>query len=703
MRSCLPKNRWLVNCSVHNVGRADCSTYRGQLRYKAFEHATRFLLSIIILCLNGTCQTIQAQNQTLLPPFEKAGRFIAPDQGLSLGKEHGRWMQYDGSQPFDVLHYDLRLQLAMTSALLAGSTTITMRLKSMADSLVLNAAALQLDTVLVDGVVRSFSVDSASETFSIHLGSLRPAGDTLRIRIAYQRLPATQRPSSRQGYYWFSDSIGLPSHLGYTFSEPSDARFWMPCYDEPWEKATADIHCTVPSGYVAASTGKLLGTTDNGDGTTTWSWREDHAIATYLMCVTASRFTVSTLPLVTTSNDTIPLQYYAWPDDSAASAMFLPTVREMAMEFGRLFGEYPFDKYGMTVIVPFGYLGMEHQTLTTMNKFFATSPRVVSHELAHQWWGDLVTCGTWPDIWLNESFATYSEALWREHLGGPVALKSYMKDTLEHFFFGSWLGAVYNPVGQGFNLFDDVVYSKGAWVLHTLRGVVGDSTFFQILRAYRERWQFQSAVTSELEAVVDSVVSRDMGWFFNQWIYGQGWPKYATTHSWSAGMLTLTIYQQQSASWPTYTMPIQVRAYSGGNDTTFLVQDSLRSQSFMIPFAAQPDSIVLDPDAWILKQIVNPPTDVAETEVPGGSKLFQNYPNPFNPRTTIGFRVSGLGYMTLKVFDLLGREVSTLVDGVMEPGEHMIEFNGENLSSGVYIYRLNAGSHTISKSMLLLK
>jgi hypothetical protein len=208
---------------------------------------------------------------------------------------------------------------------------------------------------------------------------------------------------------------------------------------------------------------------------------------------------------------------------------------------------------------------------------------------------------------------------------------------------------------------------------------------------------------------VDSVAGNDMSWFFNQWIYGQGWPKYAATHSWSANTLTLTIYQQQSASWPTYTMPVQVRAYFSSNDTTFLVQDSLRSQSFIIPLAAQPDSIVLDPDAWILKQIVNPPTDVSEKEIPGGFTLFQNYPNPFNPSTTIHFSLSSQerdgvrSHASLKVFDLLGREVSTLVDGVMEPGEHTVEFNGENLSSGLYIYRLNAGGQTLSKSMLLLK
>ncbi len=126
---------------------------------------------------------------------------------------------------------------------------------------------------------------------------------------------------------------------------------------------------------------------------------------------------------------------------------------------------------------------MEHQTITTLNRYLKTDEKVVVHELAHQWWGDLVTCGTWKDVWLNESFATYAEALWAEQNGGREALRQYMHSALEHFYYGSWQGGPYDPEGQGFNLFDDVVYSKGAWVLHTLRGVIGDSLFFSSARS----------------------------------------------------------------------------------------------------------------------------------------------------------------------------------------------------------------------------
>lgn len=635
--------------------------------------------------------------------FDKAGRFIAPDQGLSLSRVHSRTNRYEGPQPFDVLHYRIELSLPLTSGYLEGKCTIVMRLKNSVDSIMLHAASLTLDTVRVDGIQKSISLYPGNETFTIHLGTLRSSGDTLHIVVSYRRLPATPRLSSRQGYYFFSDSIGIPSNLGYTFAEPSDARFWLPCYDEPWDKATADLLLTIPEAYVAASNGRLVGVLQNGNGTSTWHWREENTIATYLLCMTISKFSRSSINYERGVNDTIPLEYYAWQSDSADVRAFLPVVGDMMRMFEQKFGPYPFDKYGMTAIVPFTFLGMEHQTITTMNRFFRTSQRVTAHELAHQWWGDLVTCGTWPDIWLNEGFATYSEALWRESQGGFPALRSYMRDTLNGFHFGSWQGAIYNPVGQGFNLFDQVVYSKAAWVLHTLRGVVGDSVFSRILDAYRYRYAQQSAVTEELAAVVDSVTGTTMGWFFDQWIYGKGWPRYASSFSWMPDTVILTIYQMQSEAWPTYTMPIRVRLYAGGTGHDYHVWDSLRVQSFKIPFAISPDSILLDPDSWVLKQIVAPPVSAREGGLPTSFSLQQNYPNPFNPITTIRYSIPDPGFTVLKVFDVAGREVETLVYANKEAGSHVVVFDARSLASGVYYYRLHSNMHTQIRKMVLIK
>jgi aminopeptidase N len=656
--------------------------------------------------------------QTHRQAFEKQGGFIAPDAGLSFARRHQDIHAAPSNPAFHVLSYRLDLSLAMVNENFAGRNQITLVMKLPADSLVLYQLKLKIDSISVNGVQRTYAANDATERLTVHLGTPRQAGDTLRLIVAYRRLPEIPRLTDRLGYYYFNTTIpdtipGLPANLGYTMSEPGDARCWMPCYDEPWEKSTAEITVTVPQGYVAASNGRLLGTTPNGDGTITWHWKEDHKLATYLMCATVSKFTIPASTLARAPGDLIPVEYFVWPRDSAVTAAYIPTVKQMITNLGNLYGPYPWDKYGMSAVTPFNYGGMEHQTITTLHEFLQTNQDVVVHELAHQWWGDLVTCGSWPDIWLNESFATYSEALWRETLGGPVALRGFMKGMLG-FGNGSWTGAVYNPEGQGLYLFSDLVYSKGAWVLHTLRGAIGDSAFFRSLRLWRQLYSEQSAVTADFQSAVESVTGRDMSWFFNEWIYGPGWPVYSIASDWRNGTLSLRVAQQQDQGWPTYTMPLQVRVYSGSRDTTLTFRDSLRTEDFSFAFPAKPDSVVFDPDGWVLYKAGTPISPPFGPGTPLSFSLQQNYPNPFNPSTTIGYIVPGIvsgnaapAGVNLSVYDLLGRRVAVLVDGPQSPGEYFVRFDGSGRASGVYFYRLEiqsgGGSTTAVRKMVLVK
>ena len=625
----------------------------------------------------------------------------------------------------DVLHYDLSLTLDMMDGLLGGTARMQVQLPltsgGSTDRIQLHAAQLQIDSALVDGALCTVVTDSVNERVSLVRsgGALFLPGQTLDVEIHYRRLPDVQRPGSRWGYYFFLDTLGMPSNLGYTMSEPSDARYWMPCHDEPWDKATAELRITVPEGYVAASNGKLISVLPEPAGKVTWHWRESHPIAPYLMSITASRFSVATLPYVRAAGDTIPLQYYVWavdslgtgtylPVDSLETARYLPTVREMMEALSARFGPYPFDKYGMTAVIPFGYGGMEHQSITTLNWYLKTNEQVVVHELAHQWWGDLITCATWQDIWLNESFATYSEALWAESRGGKPALQSYMRDELLHFTQGSWQGAVYDPVGQGHNLFDDVVYSKGAWVLHTLRGVVGDTAFFRILEAYRARHSGGNATTADFQAVADSVTGTSTDWFFGQWIFGKGWPVYGVQQQWTGDSLIVTLSQEQPVDWPLFTMPLNLKIHGSGRDTTVIVQNSHRSQSYTLALPFVPDSVTLDPDGWVLKQVVRQVTAVEEYSIPASYVLEQNYPNPFNSATTIRYALpagtrgsSDAAEVTLTVYDVLGREVRRMDAGRQQPGVSSIQFDAGGLSSGVYYYRLEvraSGSPSFSWS-----
>jgi aminopeptidase N len=671
-------------------------------------------LRMMCIPLAGFFGVNPCSGQTHPVGFEKQGGFIAPDGGLSFARRHQDIHAAPSNPAFHVVSYRLDLSLAMVNENFAGRNQITLVLKADADSLVLYQLKLQIDSISINGVLRPFTVDDTKERFTVNLGTIRQKGDTLRLNVTYRRLPEIQRPTVRLGYYYFHDTIPeLPANLGYTMSEPSDARCWMPCYDEPWEKSTAEISVTVPQGYVAASNGRLLGAAANADGTITWHWKEDHQVATYLMCATVSKFTVPASNLARAPGDSIPVEYFAWPRDSAATAAFIPTVKQMITNLGKLYGPYPWDKYGMTSVSPFNYGGMEHQTITTLHEGLQTNQNVVVHELAHQWWGDLVTCGSWPDIWLNESFATYSEALWRETLGGPPALRSYMK-SMQGFKFGSWTGAVYNPEAQGLDLFSDLVYSKGAWVLHTLRGAIGDSAFFRSLRTWRQLYSEKSAVTADFQSAVESVTGKDMSWFFNEWIYAPGWPVYSIAFDWGYRRLELRVAQQQDAGPPAYSMPLQVRVYAGSSDTTLTLWDSLRTQDFSFTFLSRPDSVVFDPDGWVMHEEGKP---IGPPFVPGTTLSFslqQNFPNPFNNSSIIGYIVPGTvpgtdapAGVKLTVYDLLGRKVATLVDENQPPGEYFTRFDGTGRASGVYFYRLEihsgGGSASAVRKMIFVK
>ena len=666
---------------------------------------------ICVLILGAATGT----GQSLPQPFEKQGAFRTLQDRLSRTERLRAVSEAPSNPAFDVLSYRLDLALAMVNENLAGRNQITLVLKAPADSLLLYQLKLTIDSVIVGGVRQPHAEDDASERFTVHLGSIHQAGDTVRLLVAYRRLPGIPRLTQRLGYYYFHDTIpGLPANLGYTMSEPGDARCWMPCYDEPWEKSTAEISVTVPVGYVAASNGRLLGAALNGDGTVTWHWREDHQVASYLMCATVSKFTNPSSTYLRAPGDSIPVEYFVWLRDSAVTAAYLPTVRQMITNLGKLYGPYPWDKYGMTSVTPFAYGGMEHQTITTLHEGLQTNEDVVVHELAHQWWGDLVTCGSWADIWLNESFATYSEALWKETLAGPGALRAYLKASLG-FNLGSWTGAVHDPEGQGIYLFSDLVYSKGAWVLHTLRGAIGDSAFFRSLRAWRALYSEKSAVTADFQSAVESVTGRDMRWFFNEWVYGPGWPAYSISSAWGSGTLAIRIVQQQDAHWPTYAMPLQVRVYRGAGDTTLTLLDSLRTQDFSAPFLTRPDSVALDPDGWVLHQAGAPIGPPFGPGTPLSFSLWQSYPNPFNTSSTIGYIVPGIvsgsalpSWVTLAVYDVLGRKVATLVDAPLAPGEYFARFDGTSRASGVYFYRCEirppgGGTVTGVRKMVLVK
>jgi hypothetical protein len=350
---------------------------------------------------------------------------------------------------------------------------------------------------------------------------------------------------------------------------------------------------------------------------------------------------------------------------------------------------------------------MEHQTCSSMG-FWGIG--VVSHELAHQWYGDMITCKDWHHIWLNEGFATYSEAVYLEAKSGQAAYNSQIADEMSYAKTATgsiWVQDI-TSVGQIFN--GARSYAKGACVLHMLRGVVGDSsTFFNIIRTYSNdpNFKYGVATTENFQTIAESVYGQSLDYFFQEWIYGENYPKY--TVNWSRNQISGNTYQvdlnviQNINSNPAYfTMPIRVKVNTTLGDTVVTLFNNAQNQNFQFEVNGIPQTINFDYGNWILKDVLGI-TDSEILPIPAEFSLEQNYPNPFNPSTRIKYTLPSKEFVVLKIFNILGKEIASLVNTEQTAGTYELDFDAFNLNSGVYFYRIEAGSYVDTKKMLLVK
>ncbi len=390
-----------------------------------------------------------------------------------------------------------------------------------------------------------------------------------------------------------------------TLSCPYFAQAWWPCKDVPRDKAdSADINITVRSDLYVASNGLLREIIGHGT-TKTYKWHEKYPITTYLISVAATDYAIFSnwYHPVSKNVDSMEVIYYVYPEKLPDAQALYPMTPSVIEFYANTFGEYPFveEKYGMAHFTWGG--GMEHQTCTSI-LYSWYSQWVLVHELAHQWWGDYITCHNWHHVWLNEGFASYCEALWAEYTYGQDYYHTYM-----NYMKYTGGGSIFvEDTTNAWNIFDIIVYDKGAWVLHMLRHVVGDSTFFDIMRAYYSdpRYAHGAAQTEDFQGICEDVSGMDLDYFFDQWIYGTYYPRYR--YSWiyeSAGSGYYDVYlhldQYQSTPPSHFTMPVDVTITAGGEDTTFVAFNSARHKDFRFRVEGAPTNLQVDKDQWILR------------------------------------------------------------------------------------------------------
>jgi aminopeptidase N len=622
-----------------------------------------------------------------------------------------------GTSPneLDATYYKLDLKIlgSAPNPHISGTvTTVAIIISSSLSYVMLDmASTLRVDSISVDGTTLGAGTwTHTNASILIPTPRTYTAGERISIAVSYHGFPvgtgfgsfgAEKLPDNTTDWFW-------------TLSEPYGASDWWPCINTPTDKAdSVDVWLTCDQIYTAVSQGRLVSAVNNGDGTKTFRWQHRYPIAPYLVSATITSFSEFSYWFHYTPSDSMEIFNYVTPMIGTLNSTYKTSaslVPRMMQIYSNLFGLYPFikEKYGHA---EFGWGGgMEHQTLTSLGTY-AFDESIMAHELAHQWFGDMITCRTWPDEWLNEGFATYCEALYREAQYGETAFTVEMADIMNASKDPS-MGSLYlqDTTSVSNMFYQGRIYNKGASVLHMLRHVLGDSTFFRAMRAYANdtTLMYKTASTADFRRNCEAVSGKDLGYFFNEWIYGENYPQYTyrvdVTKPTSLYTVTITLSQNTHTTNPAFfTMPVDFRFVGASMDTTITVLNSQARDEFTFAFGSLPDTVQLDPNNWILKDVTNITDGVDMTPVPASYILAQNYPNPFNPSTTIRYSIPRAGIVRLSVFNILGQEISVLVNGPITEGKHRVVWNAMNVPSGIYVCRLRSDEFTKSMKMLLIR
>jgi len=516
--------------------------------------------------------------------------------------------------PFRMEHLALDLRFDEQERSIRGTATCT--LSPLNDGLVtvcLDAAELDISSIRLVTTETPLTWETFREQIVIRLDRAYRRGEQVTIVIGYSARP-------RKGLFFVAPDAAYPSKPVQIWSqgENEDAHWWFPCLDVTNQKMTSELRATVRRGFVAVSNGRLVATTDNHneDGaTSTFHWRLDQPHPAYLVSVVIGRYEV-----IRDEHGSVPLEYYLYPDRVAAGRQLFANTPEMIGFFSRKYGvDYPYPKYSQALVDDFLFGAMENTSATTMTDRCLLDERaaidlnyddIVAHELAHQWWGDLVTCKDWSQIWLNESFATYSEYLWREHREGPDQARwALFQDFLVYLredLTSHRRPMVCRKYGFSEELMDRHAYEKGACILHMLRGILGDEPFFRSLRHYLTRHSHSTAETHDLKIAIEEATGRNLHWFFEQWIWNEGYPELEVTKHWEDGQLRLKVRQLQAleGGGRVFRLPVEIEVTAAdGTVSCWRVEVERAEQDFYFSCPTRPAMVLFDKGESVFKLI----------------------------------------------------------------------------------------------------
>jgi aminopeptidase N len=526
----------------------------------------------------------------------------------------------------DLVHTKLEVKFDYDKSYMYGKEWVTLKPHFYpTDSLTLDAKGMDIHKIALEknGSEKPLKYDYDGMILRIHLDKTYKSEDKYTVFIDYTSKPnelkveGSAAINDAKGLYFINpkgEDKDKPTEI-WTQGETESNSAWFPTIDKPDQKTTDEIIMTVPDKYVTLSNGLLVSQKKNADGTRTDDWKMDLPHAPYLFMMAIGDFAI-----VKDHYKDKPVNYYVEKAYAPYAQKIFGNTPEMISFYSKTLGiEYPWPKYSQVVVRDYVSGAMENTSATLHGEFLNKTNReilddtydfdedVIAHELFHQWFGDLVTCESWSNLTVNESFADFSEMLWAEHKYGKDAADDHSYKSMQNYISGAKEGDDYNLVRFYYSnredVFDGVTYQKGGRILNMLRNYVGDSAFFKALNLYLNTNKFKNGEAHQLRLAFEEVTGQDMNWYWNQWYFNKGYPKLNIDYVYDDNAKNVkVIVSQTQDSNNIFKLPIAIDLYNGPQKERHKVWVENRSDTFTFAYTTRPDLVNVDGDKVILAE-----------------------------------------------------------------------------------------------------
>lgn len=603
-----------------------------------------------------------------------------------------------GEDNYDMKYLRFDIHVSDTSVYVSGNVTTraVVTAASMSSYIFELDTTLTIDSAFINGTMLPSVTIGSGFIRSISLPVALTAGNTFTAQVFYHGLP----PGGGGGFFNGITHAVSPggTHMVYTISDPYVAKNWWPCKQSIQDKIdSVDMLVTVPAHVVDGSNGVLLSVdTSTTPGYWQYHWHTNYMIDYYLISIAVARYSeYRSYMHFTASTDSMLIQNF-FVDTATFNPAYksnFDSIGQFINYFSSLYGRYPFwhEKYGVCYTTLPG--GMEHQTMTTIG---VPNTYIIAHELCHQWFGDNVTYQDWRDVWLSEGFATFSEQLFLDHFWSASAANAHRQSLLSSVLSSPCGRVTVTDTTNSGTLFDQpTVYNKGQAVVRMLQYIApSDSVFFSVLRTYQQTYTQGHASTAQFKAIAEAAYGRPLDTFFNQWIYGSGYPSFRMYWNQAGSTVFVKLIQTRScaSSFPDhFYTPLEIQLHSATADTIIKVDNTSDTQVYVFNWSGTASNVYLNPDTWTILRLLSNTHDLHLGVGVIEGKEIKVFPNPAGDYWTVNNVESGIAMTLIDVYGKIlwqgtsGQGTNYVPAAKLSPGNYVLRFASDAMEENIKI------------------